>query len=142
MKKYKFKLDALHRLRQWEEDEAQRNLGLANKTLEEHREELHKIQNEKKQLISQKDFDELDAARQMLIHHYLLYLNDKERAKFEKIAQCEKVVDNQQEKLKVAIQERKKLDRAKEKSLWSYSKDSRKEENKVLDELPKTVQSS
>ena len=122
MKKFKFSLEKVLSLREFEENQAQIELAKAISVVTELNNKLKFIANER---VKNND------ARS----NYIEGLDYQKEILLEELAQAELILEEKRQIMIEAMKKRKALEKLKEKQLQEYKKEILKEEEKVLDEI-------
>lgn len=133
MKKFVFALEPMHRLRLWHEEQAKRNLGLAQVELLKRQDEMQKLDDERGIRVS--ELNTSDAMEYMRVHIYIDYLDEQRNRKKQQVAQVEKIVAQRQAELGKAVVERKKVDKLRERAVEEYRLERNRDDNKKIDEV-------
>ena len=137
MKSYNFRLERVLDYRQGLEREVQQELAECERNLLEKKQRLEFLQMEHVRTQSAlKNTEEkiLNLDELLMLSSYLYYLERKIEDQEEIILKCEEEVLKIQEKVKAAMQQRKTLEKLKEKDFRIFQAEVNAEENKVIDE--------
>ena len=138
MGKFKFKLQAVLNLKKQVEDNKKNELGKAVQELERQKNILKEIELEREEYITDMNNKSISGVSVGKLKEYGLYISllnkrmDKQKNNI-KIAQ--KSVDMHREQLIIAIQERKMMEKFREKKFEEHVKEQLKQEQKVIDEI-------
>ena len=138
MKKFKFSLEKVLKIREFEEKEAQIELGKALAVVNDLNAQLKYIAEER---IKSNDSraNSSDLSFLMAVENYINGLDYKKEQLLEQLAQAQLVVEEKQKIMIEAMQKRKALDKLKENQVKSYKKELLQEEEKILDEIKNSV---
>ncbi len=138
MKKFAFRLESVLNLKTQMEDNAKNNLARATKELENQKEylkDLRNVNNKSMNSLTEEVDEGIPVYRVQIYNNYLSLMKEKIANQKEKVNVAERNVDKNREHLIKAMQERKVLDKLKEKKYDEYAKDQLKEEQLGIDEL-------
>ena len=136
--KYEFKLEAVRRLREFEEEKCQREFGDALRILEGEQKVLQDL------LVSRRRTEEAfreqteqgDIAGQaMMYHNFLQKLANDIEVRNEKVLKAKKACEQMRQALLMAMKKRKALDRLKEKGEQAFLEQLNNEEQKFINEM-------
>lgn len=138
MKKFKFSLEKVLKIREFEEKEAQIELGKALAVVNDLNAQLKYIAEER---IKSNDSraNSSDLSFLMAVENYINGLDYKKEQLLEQLAQAQLVVEEKQKIMIEAMQKRKALDKLKENQFKAYKKELLQEEEKILDEIKNSV---
>lgn len=138
LKKFVYNLQTLLNLKIQYEESAKNELGVAMQKLENEKQILVMMQQEKENLIEEIKIITKQGALVSKIKEYSLYLktlkNNLEK-QLNTIKFCTENVDITREKMIKVIKEREILDKLREKKFASYTKELHNSEQKAVDEL-------
>lgn len=138
MHKFAFRLESVLNLKAQMEDNAKNNLARATKELENHKDYLEELKNENDASINSLT-EEVDVGvpvyRVRLYNNYLSLMKEKIVNQKENVNIAEHNVDTNREVLIKAMQERKVLEKLKDKKFDEYVKEQNKAEQLGIDEL-------
>jgi flagellar FliJ protein len=138
MKKFKFSLEKVLMIREFEEKEAQIELGKAISVVNELNNKLKYIASERiKSNESRANSSDLNFL--MSVENYINGLDFQKEQLLEQLAQAELVVEEKRKIMIEAMQKRKALDKLKENQYKNYKKELLLEEEKILDEIKNSV---
>jgi flagellar FliJ protein len=138
MKKFKFSLEKVLMIREFEEKEAQIELGKAISVVNELNNKLKYIALERiKSNESRANSSDLNFL--MSVENYINGLDFQKEQLLEQLAQAELVVEEKRKIMIEAMQKRKALDKLKENQYKNYKKELLHEEEKILDEIKNSV---
>ncbi len=138
MHKFAFRLESVLKLKTQMEDNAKNNLARATKELENQKVYLEELKNENDASINSltEEVDEgIPVYRVRLYNNYLSLMKEKIVNQKENVNIAEHNVDTNREVLIKAMQERKVLDKLKDKKFDEYIKEQNKAEQLGIDEL-------
>ena len=136
MKKFKFSLEKVLSLREFEQNQAQIELGKAQSVVNDLNNQLKYIaseivrSNESRSTSSELNF-------LLSIENYVNGLNYKKEILLEELAKAQLVLEEKRAIVVEAIKKRKSLEKLKEKQLSEYKKEVLKEEENALDDIVK-----
>ena len=134
MKKFKFSLEKVLSLREFEQNQAQIELGKAQSVVNEINEQLKFIASEiVKSNESRSNSTELNFL--LSVENYLNGLKYKKELLLEELAKAQLVLEEKRAIVVEAIKKRKSLEKLKEKQFEEYKKQYNLEEEKILDEI-------
>ena len=134
MKKFKFSLEKVLSLREFEQNQAQIELGKAQSVVNEINEQLKFIASEiVKSNESRANSTELNFL--LSVENYLNGLKYKKELLLEELAKAQLVLEEKRAIVVEAIKKRKSLEKLKEKQFEEYKKQYNLEEEKILDEI-------
>ena len=134
MKKFKFSLEKVLSLREFEQNQAQIELGKAQSVVNDLNNQLKYIASE---IIRSNESrsNSTDLNFLLSIENYVNGLNYKKEILLEELAKAQLVLEEKRAIVVEAIKKRKSLEKLKEKQLEEYKKQYNLEEEKVLDEI-------
>ncbi|MCX7710687.1 MAG: flagellar export protein FliJ [Clostridia bacterium] len=138
MAKFVFKFQPLLDLKTQMEDSLKNELGKAIQKLEQEKEVLRTMETEREECIRQfneKSSQGIVVERLKEYNLYISHLKERMEKQKENIKAAQKNVDKVREQLIKVVQERKMLDKLKEKKLEEYKKEQLVQEQKVIDEV-------
>ena len=138
MKKFKFSLEKVLMIREFEEKEAQIELGKALAVVNDLNAQLKYIAEERIKS-NESRANSSDLSFLMAVENYINGLDYKKEQLLEQLAQAQLVVEEKQKIMIEAMQKRKALDKLKENQVKSYKKELLQEEEKILDEIKNSV---
>lgn len=134
MKKFAYSLQKVLNLREFEESQAEIELGKAVSYAESLRREL-KILAEKRLENSRKQFAVMDITLMQQAEYYGSYLDLKKEELLTELTQAELAVEEKRKDFLVALQNRKTLDSLKDKQFALYKKEIQRQEDVILDDI-------
>ena len=134
MKKFKFSLEKVLSLREFEEKQAQIELGKAQSVVNDLNEQLKFIASERLKCNESRSKSS-DLTFLMSIENYINGLDYKKEKLIEELVQAQIILEEKRAIVVEAIKKRKSLEKLKEKQFESYKKEYNKEEEKILDEI-------
>lgn len=137
MKKFKFSLEKVLSLREFEEKQAQIELGKAQSVVNDLNEQLKFIASERLKSNESRSKSS-DLTFLMSIENYINGLDYKKEKLIEELVQAQIILEEKRAIVVEAIKKRKSLEKLKEKQFESYKKEYNKEEEKILDEISST----
>lgn len=138
MHKFAFRLESVLKLKVQMEDNAKNNLARATKELEDQKaymEELKNINNASMNSLNNEVDEGIPVYRVRLYNNYLSLMKEKIVNQKENVNIAENNVDTNREYLIKAMQERKVLEKLKDKKFEEYVKEQNKAEQLGIDEL-------
>ena len=138
MKKFKFSLEKVLKIREFEEKEAQIELGKALAVVNDLNAQLKYIAEERIKS-NESRANSSDLSFLMAVENYINGLDYKKEQLLEQLAQAQLVVEEKQKIMIEAMQKRKALDKLKENQFKDYKKELLQEEEKILDEIKNSV---
>jgi flagellar FliJ protein len=138
MKKFKFSLEKVLKIREFEEKEAQIELGKALAVVNDLNAQLKYIAEERIKS-NESRANSSDLSFLMAVENYINGLDYKKEQLLEQLAQAQLVVEEKQKIMIEAMQKRKALDKLKENQFKAYKKELLQEEEKILDEIKNSV---
>jgi flagellar FliJ protein len=134
MKKFKFSLEKVLSLREFEQNQAQIELGKAQSVVNDLNNQIKFIALEiVKSNESRANSTDLNFL--LSIENYVNGLNYKKEILLEELAKAQLVLEEKRAIVVEAIKKRKSLEKLKEKQLEEYKKQYNLEEEKILDEI-------
>ena len=137
MKKFKFSLEKVLSLREFEEKQAQIELGKAQSVVNDINEQLKFIASERVKSNESRSKSS-DLTFLMSIENYINGLDYKKELLIQELAKAQIILEEKRAIVIEAIKKRKSLEKLKEKQFESYKKEYNKEEEKILDEISST----
>ena len=134
MKKFKFSLEKVLSLREFEEKQAQIELGKAQSVVNDINEQLKIIASERVKSNESRSKSS-DLTFLMSIENYINGLDYKKELLIQELAKAQIILEEKRAIVIEAIKKRKSLEKLKEKQFESYKKEYNKEEEKILDEI-------
>ena len=134
MKKFKFSLEKVLSLREFEQNQAQIELGKAQSVVNDINDQLKFIASERLKSNESRSKSS-DLTFLMSIENYINGLDYKKEKLIEELAQAQIILEEKRAIVVEAIKKRKSLEKLKEKQFESYKKEYNKEEEKILDEI-------
>lgn len=138
MKKFKFKLETVLKVKIRVEELRQKELKEAEVRREQARRQLIQRQEEVQATVAnyREQFQaSIDLNKANDYHRFLLWLNKQVELAMQRLEQCEQEVRERRLKLMEATREKKVLEKLKEKAYEEYKAEELREEIKFLDEL-------
>lgn len=136
MKKFRFKLATLLKVREEEEKEAQRALMAVQKELDEIQNAIQQLVEERRGVGGKHPGKSSYYADEMTLYFgYLEQLAQKIAALQDEAMRVENVVEQKKALLREAVKERKVLEKLKERQLEEWKEELRKVEGRFLDEM-------
>lgn len=134
MKKFKFSLEKVLSLREFEQNQAQIELGKAQSVVNDLNNQLKYIASE---IVRSNESRSTSTELNFLlsIENYVNGLNYKKEILLEELAKAQLVLEEKRAIVVEAIKKRKSLEKLKEKQLEEYKKHYNLEEEKILDEI-------
>ncbi len=134
MSKFKFSLEKILGIREFEEDQAKLELGKAIQETERIKRQLEYIAQQK--IKTSKGFNQtINIDELQSLQLYLNGLDTQKESLLVDLAQAELVVEQKRLLLTQAMQKRKALDKLKEKQLAEFKKEEERAEENFLDDL-------
>lgn len=137
MKSYNFRLERVLDYRRGLEREAQQELAERERNLFEEKKRMKLLQMEHvktQTALKGKGEKILNLEGLRMLNSYLSYLDQSMEEQEKIILECEEVVSEVQEKVKDSMQQRKTLEKLKEKDYRVFQAEVNAEESKVIDE--------
>lgn len=134
MKNFEFSLEKLLSIREFEEKEAQIELGKAISVVNDLNNKLKYIAAERINSNESRS-NSSDLNFLMSVENYINGLDFQKEQLLEQLAQAELVVEEKRKIMIEAMQKRKALDKLKENQYKVYKKELLREEEKILDEI-------
>ncbi len=138
MQKFGFRLESVLKLKSQLEDNAKNSLARATRELENQKaylEDLKNINDGSMNSLNAEADEGIPVYRIKIYNNYLSLLKNKITNQKENVNNAERDVDINREGLIKAMQERKVLEKLKEKKFYEYIKEQNKEEQLIIDEL-------
>ena len=138
MQKFGFRLESVRNLKVQLEDNAKNNLALASRELKKQKEFLTGLRTTREDSISElnsKVDEGVSISQIRAYNNYLTLLKQKITEQRENVNTAQKQVDVRRESLVKAVQERKILDKLREKKYGEFLKEQGKAEQLLIDEL-------
>ena len=134
MKKFKFSLEKVLSLREFEQNQAQIELGKAQSVVNDLNNQLKYIASEIVRS-NESRANSTDLNFLLSIENYINGLNYKKEILLEELAKAQLVLEEKRAIVVEAIKKRKSLEKLKEKQFEEYKKQYNLEEEKILDEI-------
>jgi len=137
MKKFHFKLDALLRVRKERENVARQDLSVARQDLQEHLEYMGKLENEGQAVEDAMRFNKnakIDAADLAIHRQYMEVLKVRISHQQDKVMESKNVVEGKRQVVTQAMQERKVIEKLKEKQYAKWRSEVESAEKAFFDE--------
>ena len=134
MKKFKFSLEKVLSLREFEQNQAQIELGKAQSVVNDLNNQLKYIASEIVRS-NESRANSTDLNFLLSIENYINGLNYKKEILLEELAKAQLVLEEKRAIVVEAIKKRKSLEKLKEKQLEEYKKQYNLDEEKILDEI-------
>lgn len=134
MKQFTFSLQKILNLRQFEQNQAELELGKANA-------EIARIQNslkaiaEKKVLVSKQTANTQDVGVYNQTSQYFIFLDQRKESFLEELAQAELIAEQRREVVREAMKKVKALEKLREKKIREWKIQLQKEEDEELEDL-------
>ncbi|PYG89821.1 flagellar FliJ protein [Ruminiclostridium sufflavum DSM 19573] len=138
MQKFAFRLESVLKLKVQMEDNAKNNLARSTKELERQKaylEELNNVKNASVSSLSGEVDEGIPVYRVRLYNNYLSLMKEKIINQKENVNVAQDNVDTNREGLIKAMQERKVIEKLKERKFEDYIKEQNKSEQIIIDEL-------
>lgn len=137
MAKFTFRLESVLNVKRQKEDSIKNELGKAMQKLETERQKLARLESTLEEIIAQFNLKAKKTTVHKLIefNEYLSLLKSNIRQQKENVNKAARNVDKIREELVKAVQERKILEKLKEKKQEEYLLDQKKLEQKTNDEI-------
>ena len=138
MGKFVFKLQAVFNLKKQIENNLKNELGKAVQELERQKKKLKDIEFERAiyyQEINVKSSSGISVGKLKEFSSYISHLNEKIDHQKNNIKRAQKSVDKYREQLIIAVQERKMMEKLREKKYEEFMKEQQREEQKIIDEI-------
>jgi flagellar protein FliJ len=135
---YRFKLEALRQYRVFQEEARQKEMAEALRLRDQEVEilaDLINLRDKTEKELKSKQHGRITGPYLSIFSNYLNRLASEIFAQQHKVADAEKNLDKSREVLLVAMQERKTLDRLKEKGFKEYMEKLNREEEKFINEM-------
>jgi flagellar FliJ protein len=136
--KFVFKLQAVLNLKKQIEENLKNELGKAVQELERQKKKLMDIELERAtyyQEINDKSSSGISVGKLKEFSSYISHLNEKIKQQKNNIKRAQKTVDKYREQLIIAVQERKMMEKLREKKYAEFMKEQQREEQKAIDEI-------
>lgn len=134
MKKFVFSMEKILDLREYEEKQAQIELGKAIGDAEKIRQQLNFVATEKAKMLSM-DISGTSINERLVHENYLVRLDRQKEVLLEELAAAELIVDEKRAVFAEALKKRKVLSNLKEKQLQQYKKEKQLEEDNIVDDI-------
>ena len=134
MAKFKFSLEKILKIREFEEEQAKIELGKAIAETERLKQNLKNIAQQRVKY-SREIGNSLDLAYLSSIENYIKGLDVQKENFLEQLAQAELVVEEKQKLMTEAMQRRKALDKLKEKQFNQFKYEQELAEENILDDM-------
>lgn len=138
MAKFVFRLQSLLNVKIQLEKSLKDELGKAVAKVEEEKSKLAQIENDRENYINQVNNKSAKGIRIGEIREfnsYIVFLREKIEFQKENIKKAQKIVDKYREQLVKVVQEKKMLEKYKEKQYQQYLKEQQGQEQKLIDEI-------
>lgn len=134
MKKFVFSMEKILDLREYEEKQAQIELGKAIADAEKIRQQLNFVATEKAKMLSI-DISGNSINERLVHENYLVRLDRQKEVLLEELAAAELIVEEKRAVFAEALKKRKVLSNLKEKQLQQYKKEKQLEEDNIVDDI-------
>ncbi|MBU3849070.1 MAG: flagellar export protein FliJ [Candidatus Treponema excrementipullorum] len=134
MKKFVFSMEKILDLREYEEKQAQIELGKAIADAEKIRQQLNFVAIEKAKMLSM-DISGTSINERLVHENYLVRLDRQKEVLLEELAAAELIVEEKRAVFAEALKKRKVLSNLKEKQLQQYKKEKQLEEDNIVDDI-------
>lgn len=134
MKKFVFSMEKILDLREYEEKQAQIELGKAIGDAEKIRQQLNFVAIEKAKMLSM-DISGTSINERLVHENYLVRLDRQKEVLLEELAAAELIVEEKRAVFAEALKKRKVLSNLKEKQLQQYKKEKQLEEDNSVDDI-------
>ena len=134
MKKFVFSMEKILDLREYEEKQAQIELGKAIADAEKIRQQLNFVAIEKAKMLSM-DISGTSINERLVHENYLVRLDRQKEILLEELAAAELIVEEERAVFAEALKKRKVLSNLKEKQLQQYKKEKQLEEDNIVDDI-------
>ena len=134
MKKFVFSMEKILDLREYEEKQAQIELGKAIADEEKIRQQLNFVATEKAKMLSM-DISGTSINERLVHENYLVRLDRQKEVLLEELAAAELIVEEKRAVFAEALKKRKVLSNLKEKQLQQYKKEKQLEEDNIVDDI-------
>ena len=134
MKKFVFSMEKILDLREYEEKQAQIELGKAIGDAEKIRQQLNFVAIEKAKMLSM-DISGTSINERLVHENYLVRLDRQKEVLLEELAAAELIVEEKRAVFAEALTKRKVLSNLKEKQLQQYKKEKQLEEDNIVDDI-------
>ena len=134
MKKFVFSMEKILDLREYEEKQAQIELGKAIGDAEKIRQQLNFVATEKAKMLSM-DISGTSINERLVHENYLVRLDRQKEILLEELAATELIVEEKRAVFAEALKKRKVLSNLKEKQLQQYKKEKQLEEDNSVDDI-------
>ena len=134
MKKIVFSMEKILDLREYEEKQAQIELGKAIADAEKIRQQLNFVATEKAKMLSM-DISGTSINERLVHENYLVRLDRQKEVLLEELAAAELIVEEKRAVFAEALKKRKVLSNLKEKQLQQYKKEKQLEEDNIVDDI-------
>lgn len=134
MKKFVFSMEKILDLREYEEKQAQIELGKAIADAEKIRQQLNFVATEKAKMLSM-DISAVSINERLVHENYLVRLDRQKEVLLEELAAAELIVEEKRAVFAEALKKRKVLSNLKEKQLQQYKKEKQLEEDIIVDDI-------
>lgn len=138
MGKFVFKLQAVLNLKKQIESNLKNELGKAVQELERQKKKLKDIELKRAayyQEINAKSSSGVSVGKLKEFSSYISLLNEKIEYQKNNVKCAQKSVDKYREQLIVAVQERKMMEKLREKKFEEFMKEQQRDEQKIIDEI-------
>ena len=134
MKKFVFSMEKILDLREYEEKQAQIELGKAIGDAEKIRQQLNFVATEKAKMLSM-DISGTSINERLVHENYLVRLDRQKEILLEELAAAELIVEEKRAVFAEALKKRKVLSNLKEKQVQQYKKEKQLEEDNIVDDI-------
>ena len=134
MKKFVFSMEKILDLREYEEKQAQIELGKAIADAEKIRQQLNFVAIEKAKMLSM-DISGTSINERLVHENYLVRLDRQKEILLEELAAAELILEEKRAVFAEALKKRKVLSNLKEKQLQQYKKEKQLEEDNIVDDI-------
>ena len=134
MKKIGDSMEKILDLREYEEKQAQIELGKAIGDAEKIRQQLNFVATEKAKMLSM-DISGTSINERLVHENYLVRLDRQKEVLLEELAAAELIVEEKRAVFAEALKKRKVLSNLKEKQLQQYKKEKQLEEDNIVDDI-------
>lgn len=132
---YNFKLEKVLNYKENVESIKKGEYGVTSNKLEKAKSKLMKYRDNKSSLIDQKNVMNTNIGNLKIYGEYIKSINDDIKKQEELVSEINRELKIRQEELMIAMQEKKTLEKLKEKDYDEFVKEANKDEEKLIDEL-------
>jgi len=138
MARFRFKMDSLLKLRENLEEQKKNEFGKAAAELERQKRTLARLNDEKSSMVQAFQVavkEQIDPLKSDMFNKYIKLVSRRIEEQIAVVKKAEVFLEEKRVELVEATQEKKKLEKLKEKQFQQYLIDEKREEQKITDEV-------